>query len=99
MYFIKPDVPKMALSELEFAEENYCLVEMSDNFEFILELKKIEIKEENCEWCRNRKLCRFPCICKVVWYCTESCRDRDIKFHEDKCSKKFEIEESKLKKK
>ena len=90
-------MPKIALSELEFADEDLCLVEVSDNSEFILELKKIEMKEENCEWCRTKKLCRFPCICKEVWYCTESCRDRDIRFHEDKCKKKFEIEESTLK--
>ena len=56
------------------------------------------MKEENCEWCRNRKLCRYPCICKDVWYCTQTCKERDMRFHEDKCKKKWEIEDVTLKK-
>ena len=32
-----------------------------------------------------------------VWYCTENCRERDLTFHENKCKKRFEIEDSNLK--
>lgn len=65
--------------------------------EWLFELKEIEIKNQNCEWCRNTKLLRYACLCKEVWYCTEMCKERDIRFHEDRCRKRFEIEESTLK--
>lgn len=89
-------IPEIALADLDFTEEDFCLIEISDVSDFVLEVKKLEMKEDNCEWCRNRRLCRYPCICKEVWYCSENCRDKDVRFHEDKCKKKLEIEDSTL---
>jgi len=43
------------------------MVELSnENVPFLLEVKKIEMKEESCDWCRTRKMCRYFCICKEV---------------------------------
>jgi ubiquitin carboxyl-terminal hydrolase 4/11 len=37
--------------------------------------------EGKCEGCMQMKVLEFPCICKKVSYCTERCRDQDLKYH------------------
>lgn len=66
--------------------------------DWMIEYKKIEMKNGSCEWCRNQKMLRYSCVCKEVWYCTELCKERDVRFHEDRCKKRFEIEEVSIKK-
>ncbi len=60
-------MPNCPLDELEVAENDFSMIEISsENSRFLLEVKPIEMKEDNCEWCRSRKMCRFFCICKEV---------------------------------
>ncbi len=95
--FFYLDLPKCSLEELDFFDTDLCLMEEMDD-DWLIELKAIELKNGSCEWCRGNKLLRYPCVCKDVWYCTEICKERDLRFHEDRCKKRFEIEESNLKK-
>jgi len=60
-------VKDLQLDELEVAENDLCMVEIShDNSPFLMEIKKVEMKEEHCEFCRTRKMCRYFCICREV---------------------------------
>lgn len=84
-------VQDIELGELELADTDICLIEIShETSPFLFKVKKIEMKEENCDWCRSRKLCRYFCICKEVWYCSEMCKMKDSNYHEGRCQKKLD---------
>ena len=40
----------------------------------------------NCEWCNKKNIMKTICKCKNVRYCDQSCLEKDINFHSDKCS-------------
>jgi ubiquitin C-terminal hydrolase len=85
------------LEDLELADTDLTIVEYStENSGWIFEVKKMEQKEGKCEWCNNRKMLRFYCACKEVWYCREDCLDKDKNFHSSRCKKRFEVEENSI---
>ena len=49
-------------------------------------------KRGKCEFCMQNKVLRVSCKCKEVFYCSESCRQRDRHFHENRCKAQFELE-------
>lgn len=68
--------------------------DVSNNW--ILDVEKLEIRKTKCDWCSVVKYLKINCICKEVWYCSETCKTRDTTYHEDRCRKRFELEQSKL---
>lgn len=66
------------------------MIELSRDDAHLLEIKKIEMREENCEWCRSRRMCKYFCVCKEVWYCSQMCKMKDTNYHENRCSKRME---------
>ena len=63
-------IPNTKLKDSELADNDITVIEISTNLSpNIFNVQKIEIKEGSCEWCRDRKLLRFFCICKeVIFY-------------------------------
>jgi ubiquitin C-terminal hydrolase len=89
---------KAKLDEIDLADTDNCLVELSyADSPWIFEIKKLEQKDGKCEWCNYRKMLRYFCACKEVWYCTEHCMDKNKIYHQNQCKKRFEIEESDMK--
>ena len=85
------------LEDLELADTDLTIVEYStEKTGWIFEVKKVEQKEGKCEWCNHRKMLRFFCACKEVWYCREDCLDKDKNFHSSRCKKRFEVEENSI---
>lgn len=39
-----------------------------------------------CEWCNSKNILRTVCKCKNVKYCNDECMEKDLRFHQDKCS-------------
>jgi len=61
------DIENLDLHEVELADSDNCVVEiMTDKSPFWINIKKVEIKETNCEWCREMKKCMYYCVCKTV---------------------------------
>ena len=49
-------------------------------------------KTGNCDFCRKDSDLKFICHCKEVSYCSQKCKDEDLKYHRIKCKpKKIEI--------
>ncbi len=65
--------------------------------EWVFNIEKIEMKRARCDWCRKEGIFSICCICKDVWYCTDSCKIRDKAYHENNCKKQFEIEQYSIK--
>lgn len=91
-------VENASLDEVELADTDICIVEYSTPASpWIFEVKKIEQKEGKCDWCNSRRLLRYFCPCKEVWYCREDCMDKDKMCHQSRCKKRFEVEENAVK--
>ena len=39
-----------------------------------------------CEFCNKKCPLLYTCKCKEVFYCSNDCMERDIQFHNEKCS-------------
>lgn len=70
-------------------ENSVVIVEVKDNpetgFAFRF-LKNQRIYIGKCEFCTQRKILKFECACKRVRYCSESCVDKDKRWHLPSCS-------------
>ena len=87
-------IPNAFLKNLEFADTDVGIIEyFDDESPPIFEIKNIEIKEDKCDWCDNRKLLKIFCRCKEVGYCSTSCQDRGRSYHLIKCKRRFSFEE------
>ena len=49
-------------------------------------------KRGKCEFCMQKKVLRVSCKCKEVFYCSQSCLQRDRPYHENRCKAQFELE-------
>ena len=98
-------IPNFLLSEFDVEDvdtiivESNCLNPESNEFDsnWILDIPQIEMKKAKCDWCNTVKYLKIHCQCKEVWYCSETCKIRDVSFHENHCKKKFEISDSDIK--
>ena len=64
---------------------------------YLFNEKKEITKKGSCEYCRQRTILLYSCKCKEVWYCSESCLERDKRFHEGNCRAEFELETEEIK--
>ena len=61
---------------------------------FIFRYKEIVILAfDKCEYCYSMKPLIIECTCQEVMYCSQSCMDKDSKFHVEKCKNAYQVEE------
>lgn len=77
-------------------EFNFTDKEKTDEFDknWLIDVPKIEFKKTKCDWCSVIKFHRLCCVCKEVWYCSETCKVRDSNYHENNCKKRFEVQDN-----
>jgi ubiquitin C-terminal hydrolase len=86
------------LEDIDLADTDTCIIEICDaSSPWIFEVKKLEQKDGRCEFCNMKKILRYFCTCKDVWYCSDYCKERGNFTHKERCKKRFEVEESDIK--
>jgi ubiquitin carboxyl-terminal hydrolase 4/11 len=83
------------LNELTFPKGSCIVIEFKhgSDSKFMFRYQKNENNKIGfCEWCNNKSILKAICKCKKVAYCNDNCLERDLRFHEDKCSANADAE-------
>ena len=77
---------------LDDTDSKLCDLNLEEGDYFVVEFKQMSKdwylqadNEGKCEGCYQLRELPFPCACKKVAYCTESCKDKDKRYHLSRC--------------
>lgn len=74
------------LEKIELSDSDKIIIERAnEKGEFIFRFVK-NLRIEACEYCRQIKPLPIACRCKMVFYCSTQCLERDVSFHENRCT-------------
>eukprot|EP00826_Nyctotherus_ovalis_P015328 TRINITY_DN14347_c0_g1_i18.p1 TRINITY_DN14347_c0_g1~~TRINITY_DN14347_c0_g1_i18.p1 ORF type:complete len:540 (+),score=152.49 TRINITY_DN14347_c0_g1_i18:76-1695(+) len=74
------------LEKIDLSDSDKIIIERAnEKGEFIFKYMK-NLRIEACEYCRQIKPLPIACRCKMVFYCSPQCLERDISFHENRCT-------------
>ncbi len=77
---------------LEDEDTKLCDLNLEDGDYFVIEHKQYSRdwylqadNEGKCEGCYQIRKLPYPCGCKKVAYCTELCKEKDKRYHYNRC--------------
>ena len=83
---LEPFLLTASTLEDDTLENSHVIVEVKDSGSFSFKFKKNErIYIGKCEFCTQKKILKVECACKRVKYCTESCLEKDKRWHLPSC--------------
>ena len=81
---LEPFISTPQSLEDDTLENSHVIVEVRDSAErgFAFKfLKNQRIYIGKCEFCTQKKILKFECACKRVRYCSDSCLEKDKRWH------------------
>ena len=79
----------LRLNQLTLNQKSNLVIEFrpSPSHSFAFKFEKNQVLTIGiCEWCNSKNILRTVCKCKNVKYCNDECMEKDLRFHQDKCS-------------